>query len=220
MGNTNQFIKIVIIGAGGFGREVLWSIEDSNQKLKKYDVIGFIDENESLKGKLVNNIPVLGDLNWFSSKDASNVSCIVAIGDCKIREKIVKKLKEKNVKFETMIHPSVIHSEFVKFGEGVIIQAGSIITVNVSIGNHVHVNIDSTIGHDCVIEDFVSLAPGVHINGRNSIKKGSYVGTGTVTKEKITIGKDCIIGAGTVLISDVPDNTMFVGVPGKLKKKL
>ena len=212
-------IKIVVIGAGGFGREVIWTLNDCNKNSKKYEILGYIDNNSSLHGKKIDNYPVLGGLDWFLEEN-KDVYCIIAIGDSKTRYDIFRKLESKKIKFATIIHPSVISSKFVEIGEGTIIQAGSIITPDTKIGNHVHINMDCSIAHDCDVKDFVTISPGVHINGNNVIGKGSFFGTGAVTIEKITVGEWSVVGAGTVLVKNVPEFSLYVGVPGKLKKKL
>jgi|TARA_B110000467_G_C18223073_1_gene424182 sugar O-acyltransferase (sialic acid O-acetyltransferase NeuD family) len=211
--------KIIIIGTGGFGREVLWTIKDCNKQSKKYEILGFIDDNRTLVNTKIENLPVLGTTDWILSNSKIDISYVIGIGDCKSRENIINKLKNKNIRFETIIHPSVIKSESVKIGEGSIIQAGCILTINVVIGKHVHVNIKSTIGHDCVIKDFVTINPGVHVNGGISIGKGSFIGSGVIMKDEIKIGNESVIGAGTVLIKDVPESSLVVGNPGKIKKK-
>src|SRR3989338_2649796 len=122
---TKKQIKIVIIGASGFGREVLWTLRDCNKKSKKYDILGFVDDNKSLWGTIIDEIPVLGGLGWLSTKIAKKTQCIVAIGETRMRKDVVKKLEKKNAIFATIIHPSVIHSRFVHIGKGTIIQAGS-----------------------------------------------------------------------------------------------
>ena len=217
---NKMLIKVVIVGASGFGREVLWTLRDCNKKSKKYKILGFIDDNKSLWGKLIDQTPILGGLDWFSTKSANKVQCVIAISEPKIRQEIVKKLEKKNIQFPTVIHPSVIYSKSVLIGKGTIIQAGSILTVDIKIGNHVHINIHSTVGHDSVLADFVTINPGVHVNGNTIIERGVFVGTGTTMKQKIKIGKWSIIGAGTALIEDVREFSMYVGVPGKLKKEL
>lgn len=219
MTGKKRIIKIVIVGASGFGREVLWTLQDCNKKSKKFNVLGFIDDDKSLCGKLISEFPVLGGLNWFSTKAAKNVQCVIAISDPKIREKIVKKLEKLPVSFSIIIHPSVICSKSVSIGKGTIIQAGSILTTDVLVGNHVHINMDSIIAHDSSLGDFVTISPGVHVNGNTKIGSNTFVGTGAIMKEKIEIGNNSIIAAGTVLIDDVPDYTMYAGVPGKPKKK-
>lgn len=213
-------MKVVIVGAGGFGREVLWTLMDCNKISKKYEIVGFVDDDKRLHKKLIHNYKVLGGVEWFSTKSAKNVKCVIAIGNGKIRKEIVKKLEKKGVEFVTIIHPSVIMSKSVRIGKGTIIQAGSVLTVDVEIGKHCRIDTNCTIAHNCILDDFVDLSPGVHINGNNSIHIGTWIGSGTVTREKITIGKWSVIGAGTVLIDNVPSFSLFVGVPGKLKKKL
>ena len=212
-------IKIVIIGAGGFGKEVLWTLLEQNKISETFEILGFIDDDTKLHGKIIQQKKVLGGLDWFEKKSAKNVQCVIAIGSGLIRKKIATLLEKMDIKFATIIHPSVIMSESVRIGKGTIIQAGTVITVDVQIGNHCRIDNACTIAHDSIIEDFVDLSPGVHINGANTIQKGVFVGSSTTTKEKIHVGKWCIIGAGTVLIKDVPDFSLCVGVPGKIKKK-
>ena len=89
------------------------------------------------------------------------------------------------------------------------------LTVNIAIGDHVMINLDCTIGHDCVIEDFVTLSPGNHLSGYTIIKRGVYMGTGAVTIEKLEIGQEAIIGAGAVVVKDIPANATAVGIPAK-----
>lgn len=217
---SEKIIKIVIIGASGFGKEVLWTIEDCNKTKKQYNVIGFIDDNKKLLGKKIHGKKVLGGLEWFSKNNLKNLQCVIAISDCDIREKLVKRISKHEIKFGTIIHPSSIISKFVKIGKGTIIQAGNIITTDVVIKDHVHVNIACTIGHDSIIDNFVTLNPGVRVNGNTTIEKNCNIGTGSILKQGITVEKKSITGAGTVLIDDVPEHSMFVGVPGKIKKKL
>jgi sugar O-acyltransferase (sialic acid O-acetyltransferase NeuD family) len=111
-------------------------------------------------------------------------------------------------------------TEFVTLGEGVIICAGCILTNQITIGNHVIINLDVTIGHDSIIEDFCTLSPGVHISGRNKIGEGANVGTGAVTIQGIVIGRWSIIGAGAVVAQDIPDKVVAVGVPAKPIKQV
>jgi len=210
--------QLVIIGASGFGREVLWTIRDCNNLESKYDVLGFIDDNSSLNGKKLDELSVIGDLDWLAQNLKKDVKCVIAIADCNIRKQIAQKILHLGFSFETIIHPSVKHSSFVEIGCGTIIQAGCILTVDVKIGKHVHINLNTTVGHDSIIEDFVTLNPGIHVNGNTTIQEGSFVGSGTVMKQGLTVGKWTIIGAGSVLIKDLPSKALYVGVLGKIKK--
>jgi sugar O-acyltransferase (sialic acid O-acetyltransferase NeuD family) len=208
--------SVVIVGAGGFGREVLEIFNDINKQEKKWDVLGFIDEDKELKGKTINNFSVLGGLNWFENH--KDVDCVCAIGEPEAKKKVIDALKKMNVHFCNAIHPSVIMSKFVEFGEDVIICAGTILTVNIKIGNHVIINLNCTIGHDAVIEDYCSLMPTVKISGNNHLYSGTYVGTGATFIHKLSIGAWSTIGAGAVVIKDIPENVVAVGTPAKVIK--
>jgi sugar O-acyltransferase (sialic acid O-acetyltransferase NeuD family) len=212
--------NIVILGAGGFGREVLDIIIAQNKVSKRWKMLGFVDENRELKGKVLNGYPVLGSFDWFSKIDLKEIRVVCAIGDNISKKKVVEKAKGLGLRFANVVHPSVIMTEFVTLGEGVIICAGCILTNQITIGNHVIINLDVTIGHDSIIEDFCTLSPGVHISGRNKIGEGANVGTGAVTIQGITIGRWSIIGAGAVVAQDIPDKVVAVGVPAKPIKQV
>lgn len=212
-------INIVIIGAGDFAREVLWTIQEYNKKEDEFSIVGFLDDDESLWGKTIDGVKVLGSVDWvFNNK--KEIKYVIGIADNYIRKKIVHILEQQKISFQTIIHPSVIFSKSNKIGNGVVIQAGSILTINTVIGDHVHINIDSTVGHGSIIEDFVNLSPGVHVNGNTTIREGVFVGTGAVMQQDLEIGKWSIIGAGTVLLENVEEYSFYAGVPGKLKKQL
>ena len=207
--------KVVIIGAGGFGREVLDIFLAENKVSPRWEILGFIDENPQLFGEVVNGYPVLGSLDWLGKTDINEIRVIVAIGDNKVRKKVVKKAESLGSNFCEAIHPDAIMTPFVSMGEGVIIAAGAILTNQIRIGNHVIINVNATIGHDAVIEDFVNINPGAHINGNNRVEEGAYIGSGAVTIQNITIGRWSIIGAGAVIIENTSERVIAVGVPAK-----
>jgi sugar O-acyltransferase (sialic acid O-acetyltransferase NeuD family) len=212
--------NIVILGAGGFGREVLDIMIAQNKVSKRWKILGFVDENPKLKGKVLNGYRVLGSFDWFSEVDPKEINVVCAIGDNVSKKKVVEKAKGLGLRFANVVHPSVIMTEFVTLGEGVIICAGCILTNQITIGNHVIINLDVTIGHDSIIEDFCTLSPGVHISGRNKIGEGANVGTGAVTIQGIAIGRWSIIGAGAVVVQDIPDKVIAVGIPAKPIKQV
>jgi sugar O-acyltransferase (sialic acid O-acetyltransferase NeuD family) len=126
----------------------------------------------------------------------------------------------KGFKFETIIHPNVEMSEYVKIGTGTVVLAGSIISTNIDIGKHVQINLDCTIGHDAIIGDFSTIAPGVHISGWVQLGKRVRIGTGAVVidgspEERISIGDDAIIGAGACVTKSIHSGLTVVGVPAK-----
>lgn len=218
--SADEKIRVVIIGAGGFGKEVLWALLESNKNSKKYDIMGFLDDDKNKHDKVISGKKVLGSTEWALKNKIKNIKYVIAIGNGKTRKKIVNRLRKKDDEFLTVIHPSTIVSDSAIIGNGTVVQAGTIITVDVKIGNHCRIDTNCTIAHDSRISDFVDLSPGVHINGTNKIQTGAFVGSAAITKENISIGKWSVIGAGTVLLADVPDLSLYVGVPGKLKRKL
>ena len=208
--------SVVIVGVGGFGREVLEIFKAQNKISKTRDILGFIDEDKQLHGKIMNGYPVLGGLDWLREHNNNNLGCVCAIGTCETRKQVVEKLQEIGVNFYNAIHPSVIMSEFVELGKDVMICAGSILTVNIKIGDHVHINLNSTIGHDAVIGSYCTINPIVAINGNNHLAEGVYVGTGATFIQGISAGSWSTIGAGAVVIEHIPERVVTVGVPAKV----
>ena len=215
---NHELKKIVIIGAGGHGKDVLWTIMDINKISSRFDIIGFLDDDKKLHGKTINRVPVLGGMNWLSNKN--KMGCIIAVGDGKIREKIVKKLKNVNVYFPSIIHPSVIMSDFVTIGKGTIIHAGVMIPPDSEIGNFVFINLRSQIGHDCKIKDFVSIMAGVNITGETIIEKGAYIASGVTVRDDIKIGEWSVVGIGSVIGNDVKPYSLYLGNPGIFIRKI
>lgn len=203
--------KIYIVGAGGFAREVAWLIEDINEKNPTWEIMGFVDENEDNIGKELNGYKVLGNLEYLNKQEKANVT--IAIGTGEIRENISNKIK--NHEFPVLIHPSVIISRFVNIGEGTIICAGSIITTNIEIENHVIINLDCTIGHDVNLKNYTTILPSVNVSGNVVIDERTMVGTGSAIIQGIKIGKDSIIGAGSIVVKEIPSSCTAVGNPAK-----
>ncbi len=203
---------IIIIGAGGFGREVAWLIEDINKINHEWNVVGFVDDNESIQGIEINGYKVVGNIEWLKGQKYNVVN---AIGDPIIKKKVMDTLKESENKYPILIHPSVIYSELVNIGEGSIICAGSIITVNIEIGKQVIINLDSTIGHDAIIGDYNTILPSVNISGFVKSEECVSVGTGSAIIQGVKIGKNTVIGAGAVVVKDLPANCTAVGAPAK-----
>ncbi len=206
--------EIVIIGAGGFGREVKCLIDQINTEKSKFNLIGFIDDKLPI-GTIVNGIQVIGDLE-FLIKTEKNISIAIGIGDPIVKREIVNKLSSINFDFPNLIHPNaIISSDSVVFGKGNIISAGNIITCNILFHNYITLNLFCTVGHDTIIKDFASLMPSVNISGEVLINECVYVGTGAKIINKLEIGKNVTIGAGAVVTKDLPDHCTAVGIPAK-----
>jgi len=207
--------RIAIFGAGGFGREVHMLIQQINKTKQTYEFIGYFDDGVA-KGSLVNDYPVLGgkkELNeWTES-----LSIVYAVGDPMTKRRIVENVNNDNLSYPTLIHPSVLIGDmnYNSIGEGCIICAGNIITVNIKIGKHVILNLSCTTGHDTVIGNYCSFMPTVNISGEVNIDEYVYVGTGAKIINQIKIGENTIIGSGAVVSKSLPPDCTAVGIPAK-----
>lgn len=203
---------IVIIGAGGFGREVAWLIEEINKEKPTWNIIGFVDDNEEVQGESFNGYKVIGTIDWLKKQKVNVVS---AIGDPITKKKVFDRLGNSENSYPVLIHPNVVCSNSVCIGEGTIICAGNILTVNINIGKHVIVNLDCTIGHDAIVGDYSTILPSVNISGLSKIGECVSMGTGAAVIQGINIGENSIVGAGAVVVKDLPENCTAVGAPAK-----
>lgn len=205
--------KLAIIGAGGFGREILWLA----QHINVYENISFVDDAIK-KGTIINGHEVIGTIDdLIMSKNSYDVA--VAIGNAAIRKMIVDKLSgQDKIQFPNLIDPTVEIDEN-SIGKGNIICKGNIFTVDYSLGNFNIINLSSTIGHDVTIGNFVTVYPGVNISGNIEIDDLCEIGTGSKLIQGIKVHTNSIIGAGSVVIKDIPAHVMAAGVPACIKKE-
>lgn len=213
--------KLFIVGSGGFGREVLWLAQRVNEKNVRYgrdpewEIIGFIDDNQSLHGTTQDDYPVLGGCDYLGRLNES-VYTVIAIGSARVKKLVAEKLSVyPNVHFATLIDPSAIISDRVEVGEGCIICAGTILTVDIKIGNHVIINLDCTLGHDDVVGNYVTIYPSVNVSGNVDVGEEAELGTGMQVIQGKKIGRQSIIGAGAVVVKDIPEKCTAVGSPAR-----
>lgn len=217
--------NIAILGDGGFAREVYFLIHQINAIYKKWNVCAFlVPKTETIKN--IYGIPILEE-TCISNFD--NIHIVTGMGSPEIKQKAIAGILKKTpkIKFATLIHPrveaasnSVFVEQSLKINDGAIITAGNILTVNITMGEHSHLNLDCTVGHDSTIGTFATVSPGVHISGNVEIGDGTFIGTGASIIEGIRIGKGAIIGAGACVTKDIPDYSMAFGVPAKVIKNL
>lgn len=211
--------QVIIYGAGGFAREVAWLIEDAIEAGKLVGEIScFIDDNPARSGTIVNDIPVMTFEE--ACERFPGGAFVLGIGSPEGREKLAAKVRAAGRDFLSVIHPNVAQSRHNKIGQAAVICAGTILTTNIELGDHVQINLDCTVGHDVRLGDFVTLAPGVHVSGRVEIGKGAYIGTGAVIingsdTQSLIIGERATVGAGASVVRDIPAGVTAVGVPAK-----
>lgn len=204
--------SIAIFGAGGLGKEILCLIN----AIPDWAPIGFYDDGLS-KGSYVHGLPILGGTEELK-KPEKPINLIVAIGDPSVKEKIVHRLKDiKQINFPTLLHPNsiVMDLERVTIGAGSVVSAGAIITTDVSIGRHVLININATLGHDCVLGDYSSVMPGVNLAGQVVVEGGVLIGAGASVKNGVKLGKGSTVGMGAVVLKEVLPGKTVAGVPAR-----
>ena len=204
---------LIIVGAGGFGRETLdlLRVVDPHESCWKF--IGFVAGGDAN----LKHLERLG-ATWLGDDEAflrlpSATHYVAAIGDTAIRRRIVDRYNAAGLIPITLIHPSATIGSDVRIGEGSVICAHTSITTNVDIGRHVHVDRVTTVGHDSVIEDFVTLHPSSVISGGVRIRSGTRVGTNSCVLPGLTVGRNVVVGAGAVVTRDVPASIVVTGVP-------
>jgi sugar O-acyltransferase (sialic acid O-acetyltransferase NeuD family) len=213
MTSTN---RLIIVGAGGFGREVAWLARSAPQK---WDLLGFLDDRDELQGSAVCDAPVLGKIaHWNRYHDSQFV---VAVGAPRTRKAIVEEMNRSgNVQFATLLHPSVLCSDYVSIAEGSIVCAGCILTTQVSIGRHCIINLGVSIGHDVSLGDYCTLAPRVAVSGNVSIERGVEFGSGAVVVPGITVAQGSMICAGATVTKPVAANVVAAGSPARRAKDI
>lgn len=209
---------IVIVGAGGFGREVHWLIKQINRKKEEWNFLGYIDDNVEV-GTEINGKKVLGNLDYLLSQK-ENLSVAIAIGNAEIRKQLVEKLLEnQSLEYPNLIAPDVFIDETVQLGEGNIIASGNILTVNIKIGDFDIINLDCTVGHDVRLKSFITVYPGVNISGNVDIAEKCELGTNSCIIQGINVGEKTIIGAGAVVIRNIEGRCTAVGNPARVVKR-
>lgn len=206
----------VIFGAGGFAKEVDFLLRQNNPA---HTTNFFVTDKEGLPG--IHNIDVISE-QQFSSLPTSateQIKAYIGIGNSKIRAFIYNRFNQYiNIHFPNIISTTAVYdtvNSFNTMGEGNIVCSNTVLTTDITIGNHNHFNLGCTIGHDCSIGDYCTLSPGVHVSGNVRMGNHVFIGTGAAILEQVTIGNHVIIGAGAVVTKDITEPGTYVGIPAK-----
>ncbi|MFJ6303418.1 acetyltransferase [Pseudarthrobacter oxydans] len=211
--------SVVVIGAGGFGREVLDILESLQQRsMTGLDILGVIDDGPSsisLSRLEDRGYAYLGPLDdWLERGIAAMY--VVAIGNPVVRKRICSKIESfQALEAFTAVHPSAVMGSAVRLGKGTVICAGVNISTNVATGGHVHLNPGAIIGHDSILHSFVSVNPGAIVSGDVTLGEESLLGAGAVVLQGLAVGAGSTVGAGAVVTRDVGDNIVVKGVPAR-----
>ena len=205
---------LVIIGAGDFGREIANVVERINSVRSEWKLLGFIDDNKEIQGKLIDGYKVIGTSEWLNAAD-EEIYAICSLGVASTRKKVIAKFTNANIKWATLIDPDARLYRDSEIGKGSIICGGSILAINTKVHDHVIINLNCTLGHDDIVDDYCVINPGVNISGKVKLNKCVDMGTGAKAIQGLSVGSNTTVGAGAVVIKDLPENCVAVGAPAK-----
>lgn len=205
--------KIIIAGAGGFGRELLQWIKDINKATPTWEILGFIDDNLNALDGVEIDYGVIGTIkDWVPKEDEEFA---LAFGSPELKRKIVSILKEKGAKFATIIHPTALLSEFAYYGEGFIMFPYSKLSCNSTVGEFVTL-LSTPIGHDNVIGDYTVISGGCNIVRNVKIGKDVFIAAGVAVAQDVVIGDGAYLGLGSVVLKDVKPGATVFGNPARV----
>jgi len=213
---------IIVIGAGGFGRETLDVIEAINAAAVEplWRVLGVVDDapadiqRERLGAR---GISLLGGIKEVRNR-VSGCYYVVGIGAPDVRSRLSEKLDSWGGRAATLIHPAAVIGSKAAVDAGAIVCSGVQLSTNVRLGAHVHISPGAIIGHDSVVEKFVSVNPGAIISGDVQVGTGALVGAGAVILQGLAIGPGAVVGACACVTHDVGKGKTVIGIPARDRK--
>jgi UDP-perosamine 4-acetyltransferase len=208
-------MQTIIIGAGGHGRVAL----DILQAEGHYKPVGFLDADQSLWGRRVAGLPVLGPVNLLPKVRQQRIGFgIVAIGDNRVRRQYAALLREHDFTLINAVHPRAGISASAQLGVNVLVAAGAMICTDCRIADSAIINTGAIVDHECEIDESAHICSGARLAGRVRVGRGAFVGIGASVIQCLSIGEEAIIGAGAVVIRDIPAHATAVGVPASIIK--
>ena len=205
--------KILIVGAGGFGRELLQWIKDINAEKPTWEIGGFLDDNlQALDGVEI-DYPVVGTISDWQPKDDEVFA--LAMGKPQLKRMVVEKLKSRGAHFAAVIHPTALVSPFAHYGEGLVMFPYSKLSCNSTVGDFVSI-LTTPIGHDNEIGDYTMISGGCNIVRNVKIGKDVFVAAGVCIAQDVVVKDGAYIGLGSVVLKDVKVGTKVFGNPARI----
>jgi sugar O-acyltransferase (sialic acid O-acetyltransferase NeuD family) len=199
---------VTILGAGGHAKVVISTLLSADVKIDR-----ILDDNPDKWGTRMLSMEITGPLSEINNSSTGDV--IIAIGDNRTRKHIVEKFQHTRWAM-AVVHPDAYVHPSVRLGSGTIVFAKAVIQPDAVIGDHCVVNTGATIDHDCRIGNYVHVAPGVNLAGEVCLEEGVFCGIGGKVITGVTIGKWTTVGAGGVVIKDLPEYSLAAGVPARI----
>lgn len=208
--------KIFGLGAGGHARVIL----DIVRCMGEYEIVGLIDRDPALTGKVLDGTRVIGPEELLPELLGKGIQeffiGVGGVGDNAVRAELFSRVCAMGFTPIRAIHPRAVVAASANVGEGSVVMAGAILNPGAVVGIDTIVNTGAILDHDCQIGDHVHIAPGVTLSGNVSVGAYSHVGTGASVKQGVTIGTNTVVGAGAVVVRNLPDNVTAVGIPASV----
>jgi sugar O-acyltransferase (sialic acid O-acetyltransferase NeuD family) len=205
---------IWVFGSGGHAKVVIATI----RAVGTFDVRGVLDDDPGRWGAAVSNVPILGAVSRSEIARRGISNAVLAIGANHHRAAVAERL-DGAVEWLSVVHPTAHLADGVQIGLGTVVFAGVIVQADTVVGNHVILNTACTVDHDGVINDFVHVAPGTHLAGNVRIGTGTLLGVGSCAIPGAEVGAWSTVGAGAVVVKDIPAGAVAVGVPATCRRQ-
>jgi sugar O-acyltransferase (sialic acid O-acetyltransferase NeuD family) len=207
---------LVVYGASGFGQQVMFWVEDANLADRRFELLGFVDDDAATHGERRTDHPVLGGRDWLLPRaEASPLAVVLGVAGPAVKEKIVEGLEDLGVEFPAIVHPSAVVSRHAVLGRGAVVGPANVLSVNVRLDAFVTVNTACTLGHDARVGRYATLLPGANVSGHAVLAEGVSVGTGAAIIQGVEIGAAATVGAGATVVGDLPAGCVAVGTPAR-----
>jgi sugar O-acyltransferase (sialic acid O-acetyltransferase NeuD family) len=212
--------RIVVVGAGGFAREVRWLAESMREEAggPRFSFAGYVVSDLARIGPYDSREDILGDLGWLRDHRGEFDALTIAIGTPAHRLRLASELEPlfPPSYWPVLIHPSVVYdASTCRFAHGAQLCAGVVATVNVALGPHAVLNFGSTVGHETSMGRGCVVNPGANVSGGVTLEDGVLVGTGAQILQYKRVGRGATVGAGAVVTADVAEGSTVIGVPAR-----
>lgn len=198
---------LILVAASGLAREAVQAVRAG----EFYDVIGFVDENPARHGDVISDVKVLGGLDVVS--DIPDAAVLLCTGSGAARASLAARLDLDETRWATVVDPRTTVAATCTIGRGSILLAGCVLTTAVTVGRHVVAMPNVVLTHDDVVDDFATLCAGVALGGSVRVGTRAYLGMNAGVREGRHVGADAVVGMGSVVLTDVPANETWAGVP-------
>lgn len=209
--------KVFVYGASGHGKVVA----DILLARKDCELIGFIDDKSALQGVTVLRFPVFGSGEWlYEESRKMSFAVALGVGDNFVRQKLAMKCISWGIELMTAIHPLASVSDSARLGAGTVVMAHATINADAYIGDGVIVNTSAVVEHDVELGDFANVSPRAVMAGASRLGRLSHLAIGASILPGICVGANSLIGAGSVVIKNIPDGVVAFGVPARVQRTL